>query len=183
VATNQLPRAAVSEEAELVRQLSEFAALRWAGLSVPYTDPMPVVRLPRVEAILGAPIDQLTIEHIQAAAAAGVEESRDLDFKNDHYDKRNDGGDELAKDTDVSDGSELMIFVGPITARSRNSSLPIIGGQPAHLATTSSCKARCGAPSRSINPTPSNKSTWMSANPPTTITNARVTFSLVTVAA
>jgi hypothetical protein len=81
-------------------------------------------------------------------AAAGVEESRDLDFKNDHYDKGNDGGDELAKDTDVSDGSELMIFVGPITARSRNSSLPIIGGQPAHLETTSSCKARCGAPSR-----------------------------------
>jgi hypothetical protein len=43
------------------------------------------VRLPRVEAILGAPIDQLTIEHIQAAAAASVEESRDLDFKEDHY--------------------------------------------------------------------------------------------------
>jgi hypothetical protein len=33
---------------------------------------MPVVRLPRVEDILGAPIDQLTIEHIEAAAAAGL---------------------------------------------------------------------------------------------------------------
>jgi hypothetical protein len=56
------------------------------------------VRLPRVEAILGAPIDQLTIEHIQAAVEAGVEESRDLDFKEDHYPRGNDGNDELAKD-------------------------------------------------------------------------------------
>jgi hypothetical protein len=59
---------------------------------------MPVVRLPRVEVILGAPIDQLTIEHIQAAVEAGVEESRDLDFKEDHYPTGNDGNDELAKD-------------------------------------------------------------------------------------
>jgi hypothetical protein len=52
------------------------------------------VRLPRVEAILGAPIDQLTIEHIQTAVATGVEEGRDLDFKEDHY-KDNE---EFAKD-------------------------------------------------------------------------------------
>jgi hypothetical protein len=53
------------------------------------------VRLPRVEAILGAPIDQLAIEHIQATVEAGVEESRDLDFKEDHYKKDSE---ELAKD-------------------------------------------------------------------------------------
>jgi hypothetical protein len=58
---------------------------------------MPVT-LPRVEAILGAPIDQLTVEHINAAVKAGVEESLDLDFKKDHYPKGNDGNDELAKD-------------------------------------------------------------------------------------
>jgi predicted HTH transcriptional regulator len=52
------------------------------------------VRLPRVEAILGAPIDQLTVEHIRAAVDAGVEESRDLDFKEGHY----RDGEELAKD-------------------------------------------------------------------------------------
>jgi Putative DNA-binding domain len=68
-----------------------------SGLSITYTVPMPV-RLPRVEAILGAPIDQLTIEDIQAAVDASVEESRDLDFKEDHYPKGNDGNDELAKD-------------------------------------------------------------------------------------
>jgi hypothetical protein len=56
------------------------------------------VRLPRVEAILGAPIDQLTIEHIQAAAERGVEEGLDLDFKMDHYDRGNEGNEELAKD-------------------------------------------------------------------------------------
>jgi len=49
-----------------------------------YAVPM-TVRLPRIEAILGAPIDQLTMEHIQAAVNAGVEESTDLDFKEDHY--------------------------------------------------------------------------------------------------
>jgi predicted HTH transcriptional regulator len=54
------------------------------------------VRLPRVEAILGAPIDQLTIEHIQAAVEAGVEEGSDLDFKEDHYKK--DENEEFAKD-------------------------------------------------------------------------------------
>jgi hypothetical protein len=59
---------------------------------------MPVVRLPRVEVILGAPIDQLTIEHIQAAVEAGVEESRDLDFKEDHYKKDQKGSEEFAKD-------------------------------------------------------------------------------------
>jgi hypothetical protein len=54
------------------------------------------VRLPRVEVILGARIDQLTVEHIRAAAVAGVEESSDLDFKEEHYEdtKR----EELAKD-------------------------------------------------------------------------------------
>jgi Putative DNA-binding domain len=56
------------------------------------------VRLPRVEAILRAPIDQLTIQHIQAAVEAGVPEGGDLDFKQDHYPKGNDGNDELAKD-------------------------------------------------------------------------------------
>jgi predicted HTH transcriptional regulator len=56
------------------------------------------VRLPRVEAIFGAPTDQLAIEHIQAAVAAGVEESRDLDFKDDHYAKTDAAAAELAKD-------------------------------------------------------------------------------------
>src|SRR5215203_3379068 len=64
-----------------------------AQSSVTYDVSMPV-RLPRVEAILGAPIDQLAIQHIEAAVEAGVEESRDLDFKEDHY----SDNEELAKD-------------------------------------------------------------------------------------
>jgi hypothetical protein len=56
------------------------------------------VRLPRVEAILGAPIDQLTIKHIQAAVEAGVEESSDLDFKEGHYEETEAKREELAKD-------------------------------------------------------------------------------------
>ena len=56
------------------------------------------VRLPRVEAILGAPIDQLTYEHIQAAVEAGVEESADLDFKERHYEDTEQKREELAKD-------------------------------------------------------------------------------------
>jgi hypothetical protein len=56
------------------------------------------VRLPRVEAILGAPIDQLTFGHIQAAVRAGVEESADLDFKERHYEDTGEKREELAKD-------------------------------------------------------------------------------------
>ena len=56
------------------------------------------VRLPRVEAILGAPINQLAIEHIQAAVGTGVEESRDLDFKEKHYARSDAAAEELAKD-------------------------------------------------------------------------------------
>lgn len=52
------------------------------------------LRLPRIEAVLGARIEEITPDHINAALAAGVEEAADLDFEQADY----TDAEELAKD-------------------------------------------------------------------------------------
>jgi predicted HTH transcriptional regulator len=69
------------------------------------------VRLPRVEAVLGGTVDQLTVDHLAAAVAAAMEEAADLDFKQADYAKGEN--EELAKDVAaMADAGGGLIVIG-----------------------------------------------------------------------
>jgi Putative DNA-binding domain len=68
-------------------------------------------RLPRVEAVLGGRVDDLTVDHLEGAVTTGVQEAGDLEFKQADYAK--DKNEELAKDVAaMANATGGLILVG-----------------------------------------------------------------------
>ena len=74
-----------------------------------------VARLPIVEQLLGAPLSELTREHLAAAVEQRLPEGPDLDFKREHYGTSDKDKEEFAKDVAAFAnhvGGLLIIGVG-----------------------------------------------------------------------
>ncbi len=71
------------------------------------------MRFPRLEAILGAQVHELTETHLQRLVDGAVAEAVDLEFKRDHYETNERGKKELAKDiAAMANASGGVIIIG-----------------------------------------------------------------------